>query len=106
MEIEREKNAKLADTSEGNNINNFNKCVMSTHILGEVQELLEQIRVRDEEAECLRKRLDSLEIEKSQMMREIDKNNERIAKLEKSQHKFVKSGEIVNDELHLSLIHI
>ena len=63
--------------------------------------MLEQIRVRVEEAECLRKRLESLELEKTQMIREIETNNERIAKLEKSQHKLVKTGKIVNDELQI-----
>lgn len=63
--------------------------------------MLEQIRVRDEEAECLRKRLESLEMEKTQLIREVENNNERIAKLEKSQNKLVKTGELVNDELQI-----
>merc|ERR1712012_172077 len=81
LEIEREKNAKLADTSEG-----------------EVRELLEQIKERDEQTECLRRRLETIEAEKSQLLREIEHNNERIIKLEKTKHRVVKTGETLNNE--------
>ena len=69
LELEREKNSKLADTSEG-----------------EVQELLEQIRERDEECEAARKRIELVEIEKTQLLHEIKHNNERLEKLEERKH--------------------
>jgi len=88
LEMEREKNAKLADTSEG-----------------EVSELLEQIRERDEESEAMRKRIETMEMEKCQLIREVEHNNERIERLEKnklmSENRNVKAEIKVNGELYV-----
>ena len=71
--------------------------------LGEVQELLEQIRERDEENEVTRKRLETLELEKTQLLRELEHNNERIEKLEKNKtnEKLIKGEIFVNDETYV-----
>ena len=67
-------------------------------VAGEVRVLLEQIKERDEQAECLRRRLETIEAEKSQLLREIEHNNERIIKLEKNKHRAVKTGDTLNNE--------
>ena len=55
-------------------------------ISGEVSELLEQIRSREEELEMSSKRLAVVEAEKSQLLREIGLINEKIDKLESRQN--------------------
>ena len=64
MEIEREKSARLAETTEA-----------------EVQELLEQVRQRDEQVMQASRRLEITELEKSQLLRELENNKEKVDKL-------------------------
>ena len=66
---------------------------------------MEQIRERDEESEAMRKRIETMEMEKCQLIREVEHNNERIERLEKNkllgENRNVKGEIKVNDELHV-----
>ena len=64
LEIEREKSARLAETTEA-----------------EVQELLEQVRQRDEQLVQASRRLEMTELEKTQLLRELENNKEKVEKL-------------------------
>jgi len=61
LEMERDRSAKLAETTEA-----------------EVQEFLEQIKQRDEQLVQAGKRFGVAEIEKTQLLREMQKNKEKI----------------------------
>jgi len=61
LEIEREKSGRLAETTEA-----------------EVQELLEQVRQRDEQVVQAGRRLEVTELEKSQLLRELENYKEKL----------------------------
>ena len=65
LELEREKGARLADTSEQ-----------------EVAELLARLEEEQQEQEAVRRQLDTAETDKLQLLQDLQTNNERIEKLE------------------------
>ena len=64
LELEREKSNRLADTTEA-----------------EVQELLEQVRQRDEELVQAGRMLEVTEMEKTRLLRELESNREKVNEL-------------------------